>query len=231
MTKLSHPIMSCAVAYSRRIGGRSRLLAHSRHVVVPRPRKYLRSKAFALRCVPEVSIHFLTTFVDSWNAASWYTSGQQAMCLHVSLHSWQLGHRGLRPSWCDRNSMVPATPRTCLDAHSWNSCDRSWSVLKTDLQSMALNCLWDRCVFCGSNSAQVDDAPRIEYFPPYLTSSSPLGHTHTILRGNSLPGADCSWPSVAIWNFAAWSQMQFSCAFLSRFWKEVWSSWCALVCK
>ena len=148
MTKLSHPIMSCAVAYSRRIGGRSRLLAHSRHVVVPRPHKYLRSKAFTLKCVLEVSIHFSTAFVDSWKAASRPTSGQQAMCLHVSAHAWQLGHRGLQPSWCDRYFMVPAIPRTCLDAHSWNSRGRSWSVLWTNLQSMASNCSWGR-MFCS----------------------------------------------------------------------------------
>ncbi len=65
MKKLSHPMMSCTDAYSRRIGGRSRLLAHSRHVVVPRPRKYLRSNTFMSECVSTVSIHFLTAFADS----------------------------------------------------------------------------------------------------------------------------------------------------------------------
>ena len=65
MTKLSHPMISCADAYSRRISGRSRLLAHSRHVVVPRPRKYLRSNTFTSECVSTVSIHFSTVFADS----------------------------------------------------------------------------------------------------------------------------------------------------------------------
>jgi hypothetical protein len=65
MTKLSHPMISCDDAYSCRIGGRSKLLAHSRHVVEPRPRKYFRSNTFMLECVSTVSIHFWTAFADS----------------------------------------------------------------------------------------------------------------------------------------------------------------------
>ena len=113
--KLSQPITSCAAAYSQRIGGRLRPLAHSRHIVVLQPHKYLRSKTFTLECVPKVSIQFSTVFVNSWRAAARPTSWQWAMCLHVLSHSWQLGHRGLRPPWCNRNFIVPAMPRTCLD--------------------------------------------------------------------------------------------------------------------
>ncbi len=118
MTKLSQPMISCADAYSQRIRGRSRLLAHSRHVVVPLPRKYSRSSVFTSEFVSTVSIHFSTADVDSLNAASRPTSGHQAMCLHVSVHARQLGHRGLQPSWCDRYFMVLAILRTCFDAHS-----------------------------------------------------------------------------------------------------------------
>ena len=65
MTKLSHSMISCADAYSCRIGGRSKLSAHSRHVVDPQPRKYFKSNTFTSECVLTVSIHFSTAFADS----------------------------------------------------------------------------------------------------------------------------------------------------------------------
>jgi hypothetical protein len=71
-----------------------------------------------LEFVSTVSIHFSTAAVDSLNAASRPTSGHRVMCLHVSVHARQLGHRGLRPSWCDRYLIVPAILRTCFEAHS-----------------------------------------------------------------------------------------------------------------
>lgn len=33
----------------------------------------------------------------------------------------QLGHRDWRPSWCDRNFIMPAISNTCLEAQSWKS--------------------------------------------------------------------------------------------------------------
>jgi hypothetical protein len=127
--------------------GKLRSTEHSTQVTVPLPRRHHRIRSFRSGCVRFASSHASILCVNCANAVARPTSGHCAMCLHISLQLLQLGHRGLLPSWCERNIIVPATPRTCFAAHNWHNpgslCSGQW----IDFWSTALNCSNDRSLW------------------------------------------------------------------------------------
>ena len=118
ITKLSHPMTYCDTANSLMMCGMLRAVEHLAQMMVPLPRRYLGRSDHRLRCVLFFSIHISTPVTDCMNACVHPVLGHLAMCLHNSKHSRQLGHKGLLISWCKRKCIVPATPRTCLAAHT-----------------------------------------------------------------------------------------------------------------
>ena len=117
IAKLSQLMVSWDCANSWKIGGRLSSTTHAWQVLDPRLRRYNRSRACRSRWVLFSPSHRSTVSVDWWNALLLPDSGHRAMCVHVSLHSKQLGHNGLCPSWFAKNFIVPVTPRTCFAAH------------------------------------------------------------------------------------------------------------------
>jgi hypothetical protein len=117
IAKLSQPMVSWDFANSWKIGGRLSSTMHAWQVLDPRLWRYNRSRACSYGWVLFLPSHCSTVSVDWWNALLLPYSGHRVMCVHVSLHSKQLGHNGLHPSWFAKNFIVPVTLRTCFAAH------------------------------------------------------------------------------------------------------------------
>ncbi len=150
--------------------GRLRLSKHSRHVIVPFLLKYWINRSDRLGCVWWAAIHLSTSCIDCINAAARPISGKCAMFLHVSLHSRQLGHNGFLSTWYARNYIVPAIPKTCFDAHDWNSLGKLWSVRWMDFQSTRSNCSKDSSLWLGWEiHSEFRGIPQLIWFRTFWT--------------------------------------------------------------
>ncbi len=141
--KWSHPIISWDIASSCMIGSRSSSMAHSKHVIELRPRRYHRSRCCMSGYVLLHLSHRSILLVDCLNAKVRPTAGQRATCWQVSLHVWQLGQSLHLPSWWNKNAIVLAMLLMCFTAHIWNNRSRMCSVPQTGGQSILSNCSWD----------------------------------------------------------------------------------------
>ena len=143
--KFPHPILSCKIVNSWTIDGRSP--THSTQEVSPRPSAYSEMTETRSGCVSFSLIHLVSSTTDCENASVRPAYGQRAMCAHVFSHDRQLGHVGSRPSWCVRNFIVPAIPRTCLAAQTLNNLGTECRVLWTNSQSSSSNSSRDNILF------------------------------------------------------------------------------------
>ncbi len=147
MTKPFQPTTSCDTANYWRMWGKLRSTEHLKQKIVPLPLSQQSRRRFKSGCVQFLSSHASTPCIGCTNAAVLPSSGHCAMCMHVSLHTRQLGHNGLLLSWFTRYFIVPAIHRTCFAAQSWNSLGRLWSVRWIDFLSTESNCLKDRSLW------------------------------------------------------------------------------------
>jgi hypothetical protein len=121
MINPSQQMMSCDAANSWMMCWRSDSLEHSEHFVEPLPQRYRRRRDCKSGWVLFFSSHCSIICADCSNASVLPTSGHLSTCEHDSTQKLQLGHIGLLSSWCARNFIVPAIPRTCLAAQTWES--------------------------------------------------------------------------------------------------------------
>ncbi len=114
--KFSHPILSCKVLNSWTIDGSSPV--HLMQEISPLLWAYFKMTEMRSGCISFSFIHLESSFTNCKNASMRPTSGQWRMCVHVSSHNWQLGQVDSWPSWCAKNFIVPAIPRTCFEAQT-----------------------------------------------------------------------------------------------------------------
>jgi hypothetical protein len=139
MMNPSQPMTSCDAANSWMMCGRFNSSEHSEHVTEPLPQRYRRRRDCKSGWVLFFLSHSSIVCADCSNASVLPSSGHLVTCEHDSMQQLQLGHIGLLPSWCARNFMVPAIPRTCFAAQTWKSQGRSCYVRWTKVQSTAPN--------------------------------------------------------------------------------------------
>ncbi len=112
---------SCDAGNSWMMCRRFNSLEHSEHVVEPLLRRYQRRRVFKSGWVLFFLSHCSIICADCSNASILPSSGHLALYEHDSMQPLQLGHIGLLSSWCARNVMVSAIPRTCFIAQTWRA--------------------------------------------------------------------------------------------------------------
>ncbi len=223
---------SCNSANLWKIYGGFEASEDSKHIRVPLPWRYLSRRDCRSRCVLCCLSHFSNPCVDCTNAAACPTSGHHAMCLQVSVHSRQLGQSGFLSSWCAKKIIVLAMPSTCLAGQTWKSQGRLWSVRCTDIQSTESNwTLYSILRLFKKAFASCRCAPKQICSPMSDVIFSSCTNNPIGSSGNIPLDLAPSIPSVAILCFAAWLQIQFSCAILFSLLNDALSSWCALIGK
>ncbi len=134
----SQPMMSCDTTNSWMMWERSNSSEHLEHVVEPLLRRYQRRRDCTSGWVLFFSSHCSIICADCLNASVLPTSWHHPTCEQDSTQLLQLGHIGLLSSWCARNFIVPAMPRS-LAAQTWKSLGRLCNVRWMDGQFTSSN--------------------------------------------------------------------------------------------
>ncbi len=171
----------------------------------PWPRTYVEMTALTSGWVTFSDIQEVMQAMDCSKATVRPASGHTATCRQVSSLARQLGQLQSRPSWCDRNFIMPAIPNTCFDAHNRNNRGTECKAECTSGQPTSSKpysdiiffhrnsafascwCAWNPC--CGPGS-EINFLPSIRI---------PMGS-----KGKSKSPLCFDWPGLPTRCFARW---------------------------